>query len=260
MNKSKFKTILAYLLRNYRNTILIMYLCVYLAVIAVLIFGFTLAKFKNNSYNGGFELASLITIFVVGLNSFKDDFKFFSANGISRKTQFYSTTAALGILAVIFALIDTINSILFTHVIAYHPMLIQLYGPRFGYSSSLATPFSSPILTPQMLVESFLWLIFAYFFVSMIGLFITTLFYRMSKAMKIAVSISVSVILLNGVPFLDQFYFNGILTKFFANAAMTAWGFSNGYNPYIGMVSMFLFAAIFAALAYLLARKACVRE
>lgn len=260
MNQSKMKTLLKYQLRDYSKSILIMYLCVYLVLVILVISGGTTFKINGKSSNGGFEMISMITIFVIGLCSFKDNFKFFSANGVSRKTQFYSTVAALGVVSTIFAFVDTVNSILFTHIMVYRPMLILFYGPRFGYSSDLIPPYSSPILTPQILAESFLWLCFAYFFMSMIGLFITTLFYRMSKAMKIAVSVSFTVIFLNGIPFLDQFYFGGILTKFFHDALNMALGYANGYNPYIGMFSMFLFAAIFAALAYLLARKACVRE
>lgn len=162
MSKSKIKTILAYLLRDYRNTILIMYLCVYLVFVFLIVGG---TSNLGNSSAGGFEWASMITIFVVGLCSFKECFKFFSANGVSRKTQLCSTAAALGFLSVIFAFIDTINSIIFTHIMVYRPAFIQFYGPRFGYPLNLQPPFSSPVLTAQILTENFLWLCFAYFFI-----------------------------------------------------------------------------------------------
>ena len=203
----------------------------------------------------------MITIFVVGLNSFKENFKFFSANGVSRKTQLCSTIASLGILSAVFALIDTINGIIFTHVMVYRPMLVQAYGPRYGYALDVY-PYSnsSPVLTAQILAEDFLWLLCTCFFVSMVGLWITTLFYRMNRGLKIAVGIAVPVLLLNGLPFLDELYFGGAFVKALANAARAAWGLSGGYNPYIGMFSMLVFSGIFAALTFLLARRAALKK
>jgi hypothetical protein len=252
MNTIRMKAPIKYQLLNYRHTVLIMYLCVYFftALISIPL------SFKFSGSTSGLELASAITIFVIGLNSFKDIFKFFSANGVSRKTQFLSTAASLGILSAVLALIDMINCIIFTHLTTYSPMFLQIYGPRFGFGFSK----ENPILTPQILLEFFLWLIFLYFFVSMIGLFITTLYYRMNKGLKIAVSIAVPTVLLNGISALDFYFLNGKISDFLENAAKTAWGISNGFNPYIGMVSMFFFAAAFAALAFLLARKATVKE
>ncbi|MDF2632786.1 MAG: hypothetical protein K0Q85_1382 [Caproiciproducens sp.] len=253
MSKLQIKTALKYHLSDYRNAVLIMYLCVYLAVIAILVFN------ANISSSGGLEMASMITIFVVGLNSFKENFKFFSANGVSRKTQLCSTIASLGTLSAIFALIDTINGIIFTHVMVYRPMLVQAYGPRYGYALDVY-PYSSPVLTAQILAEDFLWLLCTCFFVSMVGLWITTLFYRMNRGLKIAVGIAVPVLLLNGLPFLDELYFGGAFVKALTNAARAAWGFSGGYNPYIGMFSMLVFSGIFAALTFLLARKAAIKK
>lgn len=261
MNKSNIKTPLIYQLRDYRNTVLIMYLCVYFAVLMILISGNGIVTNSRGtvriSTTGSLELASMITIFVVGLNSFKEYFKFFSANGVSRKTQLCSTAAALGVLSAVFALIDTINSIIFTKVMVYRPMLIQAYGLRYGYVSSMT---KSPVLTPQILAENFLWLFCTCFLISIFGLLITTLYYRMNKGLKIAVSIAVPVLLINGLPDFDALYLDGAILKALSNAVSAAWGFSNGYNPYIGMFSMLVLSAIFFTLTFLLARKAAVKK
>jgi hypothetical protein len=255
MNKMNIKTPFIYQLRSYRNTVLTVYPCVYLLVLAICVFVNT-----QNSLNGGFEMVSIIAIFIIGLNSFKDDFKFFSANGVSRKTQICSTVASLGILSAILALIDTINAIIFTRVMSYRPMLIEAYGPRYGYSSNLSLLEASPILTPQILAEDFLWLLCSYLFFAIIGLLITTLFYRMTKAMKIAVGVAVPLLLLNGIPFLDAQYFGGVLVKALVNAVSVAWGVSNGYNPFIAMGSMLILSLMFAVLTFLLARRAVIKK
>ena len=263
MSKLQMKTALKYHISDYRNTVLIMYLCVYLAVLMILIFGNVKISSSGSSVRisttGGLEIASMITIFVVGLNSFKENFKFLSANGMSRKTQLCSTIASLGILSAVFALIDTINSIIFTHVMVYRPMLVQAYGPRYGYALNVY-PFRSPVLTAQILAEDFLWLLCTCFFISMVGLWITTLFYRMNRGMKIAVGIAVPVLLLNGLPYLDELYFGGAFLKALASAASAALGLSGGFNPYIAMVSMLVFSGIFAALTFLLARRAALKK
>lgn len=261
---NRIKALIKYQLRDYSHVFLIMYLCVYLlAVLTAISNSFMDAKNGSRVHFGsvsGMELITAVTIFVVGLNSFKEDFKFFSANGVSRKTQFFSTAAALGILSAAFAFVDTVNCVIFKHAVHYFPWFLQMYGPRFGYSKSIFESSSRLVLTPQILFENFLWLLFTYFFVSMIGFFITILYYRMNKGLKIAVSIVVPTVLINGVQPLDYYFFNGKITAFIQSFTNAAWGFANGYNPFIAMFSMFLFAAFFAALAFLLARRATVKK
>lgn len=259
----KIKPILKYQLRDYRNTIRIMYLCVYVFV--------TIAMISNSKVNGltlsgkvihsgicGVELASLITLFVIALNSFKPYFKLFSANGVSRRTLFCSVTAGMGITAVAMALIDTLNTLLFSRFMNYQSMFGMMYQNRFTEalvnSGSQSVQYTLPVL-----VQQFSWLFFAYLLIAMVGFFITNLFYRMSKGLKLVVFIGTPVLLGNFLPILDQLFWGNRLAHAIQNFVNFAWGFSNGYNPYIGMASMFVFAAVAAALAWLLVRRANVK-
>ncbi len=251
------KTPIKYLLRDYRHVIIIMYLCIYLVMLLIAASNYLAVRIGSSN---GVETVTAVTIFIVGLNSFKENFKFFSANGVSRRTQFCSTAAALGILSVIFALIDSINALIFTHLTVYSPMFLKIYGTRFGYPANANVPMASPALTLQVLFENFMWLVFLYFILSMIGFFITILYYRMNRALKITVSIAVPVVLMNGIQVLDDHFFQGKIGAFFRSAANAALGITSGHNPYIGMISMLLGTAFFAVLAYLLARKAIVRR
>lgn len=194
----------------------------------------------------------MITLFVIGLNSFKSLFKFFIGNGVSRKTLFSGLLLGMGITAAAMALIDTLNSLLFSHVMSYHSMFQMLYYDTANKDL--------PSNLLPMLAQQFLWLLFAYVWVMMIGFFITNLYYRMNKSTKIAVSIGVPVSLFYILPLLDQYFLNGVLSRAVTNFAGFAWGLSNGYNPAIGMASMFVFAVINAALAWLLVRRANVKE
>lgn len=248
MNQSSLKAPVKYLLFTYRSTVLIMYLCVYLVTAFTAVSNATVSPGYSSTM--AMEFVTAITIFVIGLNSFKEDFKFFSANSISRRTQFFSTAAALGILSAILAFIDTINNVLFSLIpsLNYHSFFAYLYEARFN----------SPSLSVQLLVENFFWLIFLYFGLSMLGLFITTLYYRMNKGLKIAVSVAVPVFLM----FDPLDYLTGGRSTNLISAIIRFAFFGNyqDHNPYIGMLSMFIFAAIAAALAFVLARKANIKK
>ncbi|HEX3040420.1 MAG TPA: hypothetical protein VHP54_09055 [Caproiciproducens sp.] len=250
MNKTSLKVPIKYLLFTYRNTMLVMYLCVYLLAAFTAVLNAIVSP--GDSATMVMESVTAITIFVIGLNSFKEDFKFFSANSISRRTQFFSTAAALGILSVIFAFIDTINSILFSCIplLNYHSIFAYIYEARYN----------SPSLSAQLIFENFFWLIFLYFWCSMLGLFITTLYYRMNKGLKIAVSIAVPILLIFGPDPLDRFTGGRSTNLISAIFRFAFFGNYQDHNPYIGMLSMFIFAAFSAALAFVLARKADIKK
>lgn len=249
----KMKPVLSYLLRDYRNVLLIMYLVVYAFAILLLVGTSKTA----NSWCGGLEFISFLTLFMLGLTSFKSYFKLFSVNGISRKTLLCSIITGFGITTVVLSLIDTLNTLLFSQFANYQSMFSQRYYPiRFGSMLDANTEFH---YTFPMLTQQFLWLIFAYFWIAMIGLFITVLYYRMNKGLKIAVSVGVPLSLFV-LPALDQHLWGSRLSQDAQAFFNFAWGYSNGNNPYIGMASMFVFAAVDAALAWLLVRRASVKE
>lgn len=283
--RQHYRTVLRRQMLSYRNTFLIMYLCVYalFAIICIFNYGRSLEQTANpdafftDKFNfsvGGMESVTIITLFIVGLNSFKEDFKFYSANGVSRKTFFLGNLSAIGLISIILAVIDTLNSLLFRVFLPYRSMYLQLYGERYGFSDhsliqdtgihldglSSAAADVPANLTVQMLLEGFLWLCFAYFWVTVIGLLITTLYYRMNAACKVLVSIGVPALLLFILPSLDQLLFAGVLGRAFHAFTAFAWGFLNGYNPYIGIIFLLVLSSLFCALCWLLSRKAPVKE
>lgn len=258
---NRIKTFIKFQLRNFGQVFLTMYVCVYLIILLTVTSNYFMAMRITPVHFGkvsGFEFITLITVFVIGLNSFKESFRFFTANGVSRKTQLCGNAAALGILSAVFAFVDSINGVIFQYAVNDIPWFLQIYAPRYGYSNPIDP--AGLVLSPQILVENFFWLAFTYFLAAIIGYFITVLYYRMSKGLKIAVSVAVPTVLLNGVQALDYYFFNGRISAFLKSFFSTAWGISNGYNPYIAMLSMFLFAVVFATLVYQLAKRAIVKK
>lgn len=257
MSLLKLKAPIKYQLHSFRHVFVIMYFCVYLFMLLIAVS----RRFSvETGSSSGLEGISAITIFVTGLNSFKDTFKFFSANGISRKTMLRSTVASLGILSAAFAFMDTVNSVLLSHIAVLRPLFLEIYGPRFGHTANWDAAYAGLSFTPKILVENFIWIAFLYFLFSMAGLFITTLYYRMNRVQKIVVSIAVPMVVLNGIPFFDTFVSQGRFLAFLQSTGNAAMGITGGYNPYIGILSLFLSAAVLTFLTYLLARRATVKK
>ena len=147
-------------------------LIVFYGVIAALLvlmgISMTIVTREHNQFSvGGLEMASIIFIFVTGLNSFKTTFHMLSANSISRKTMFVSYLAVIGIVAAGMAVIDTLYGAAMKMLGSYQSMFEQIYGLETG--------------TPALVAGGFEWRLCSYLVAGMMGYFITTLYYRMNK-------------------------------------------------------------------------------
>lgn len=209
----------------------------------------SIALSSNTSIRiSGFELSSMIFIFVFGLNLFTDTFMMFLQNGISRGTLYKSLLATIVPVAAFMAAIDSINSNLANLVADYQSMFSQLYHLRYSQGGG------------WQFLEGLLWYLTAYAMVGMIGLFITTLYYRMGKKLKLLVSIGVPVLLVIVLPAVDTNFTNGAIFGAIAKFFAFAWGYQNGFNPYYSMVTCTVIAALFAGLTWLLVRKATIKD
>jgi len=238
----------------------------YFVLLCILVFGFTVsgARFvisgnivssTPGSGFSGMELASIIFLFVCGLNSFKEFFRMFMQNGISRRTIFISRLITILAVCTGMAVIDK-GILLLGKLIAsnstrifYTGLFEMIYGGRAGRISSL-----------HMHIDGFFFNLCLYLAAMTIGYFITIAFYRMNKIAKIIVAVGVPMVLLNGLPILDTALLHGVVVKALINAAAFAFGFQNGGNPYFGMVSLLLIAAAFCCLSWLMVRRAVVKD
>lgn len=244
------KTAVKYQIHGFKKPLLIYYFIIYVV--------FILAAVSANSANrrgafvslGGIEVSSMIFIFISGLNSFRETFKMFLQNGLSRKTLFISFAYSIISISAIMAFIDSINGVLARIFSIYQSAFIQFYWMRYSESSNRVLKF----------IEGFLWYIFTYAMLAMIGYFITVLYYRMNKALKLLVSIGVPFLFLIIIPMIDSNVTGGVISKGITNFFSFAWGYKNGFNPYFSMVTCTIIFALFGGLSYLLIRKAVVKE
>lgn len=205
---------------------------------------------------GGLEVATTIFLFVAGMNSFRENFRMFVQNGVSRRTLFIGRLITVSIISLGMAMIDNVIAVLFRKIIPANDRMVYkstieiMYGSRYESHSSGAL----------MFVEGILIMFCLYVAVSMMGYFITTLYHRMNKAAKIAVSVGIPVGLFTVLPIVDSLVFNGAISRAFESFIYFAFGYSNGANPYCGALTLILTFAVFSGLSWLLVRKAVVKD
>lgn len=237
---------LKFQLNSIKWPLIIFYIVIYSLLILMTISQIIFRDYAGVVDIGGMDLASVIFLFVLGLNSFRSTFHMFSANGISRKTMFVSFIATTGILCSGMAIIDSINALIINQFIDYQPIMVQLFASRYS-DIGIAT-----------YGEGFLWMFFMYAASMMFGFFLTTAYYRMNKPLKLIISIGVPVFLFIILPILDAQLFHGEVYKAIGMFIAFCSGQLSG-SPYVSMASNAVFYAIFATLGFLFVRRATVK-
>ena len=240
------KSALKYLVSDGKKSLMIYYLIIYL------LFFVTIMLTKGMNLDGkisSMDMASMVFLFVIGLNLFKAPFRFFLQNATSRKTMFLSFLCFSGGICFLMTVVDQINYHIFGRFSTYVHMFSELYSQRYG------APFGI-----QQTLESMLWSLFAYLFFILLGFFITVLYYRCNKWQKLAVTIGVPGMLFLVLPLFDMNFFQGKITTNIIQFILFALGLEHGGNPLIGTVSFALGGVLFGGLAFLLMRRATVKE
>jgi hypothetical protein len=202
----------------------------YLAVLIVAVF----LSMLDGGSSSGFEFASAIFIFVLGLNSFKSSFRFLQFLGVTRKCFFAGSLLALLTVAAGMTVVDLILGRLFAQL---HP-----------YTTLFAQSYERGSLLLQLAWEFALLGMFA-----LIGFFITILYYRCNKILKIVISLSpvyISLILNLMRPSLAQ------VTRILEFLG----GFRLGVGAWNNILGMLVTVLISCGLSYLLIRKAPVKQ
>ena len=225
-------------------------------IIAICIFIVAAEKvWHAGSSVSGLEGATLIFLFVCGLNAFKVPFHMFMANGISRKSMFIGTIAAFATAAAGMALIDSVIWLGMSTLSPYHSLVEGTYAVWYGYLDVHKTV--------ALVIGAFIWQMVAYLTVSVAGLFLTTAFYRMSKPVKLLVAIGVPALLFIIWPIMDAALFDGALTR----ALVDACGWISSLisklvgvgNPYGTVLINSFWILALAGLIWLLMRRATVK-
>ena len=253
------KSVYKYQLNDIKKPILVFDLVI--ACIFVLIFLSTGTKLLTiNSLEigpgsvSGLELASVIFLFVGGLNMFRETFRLSMQNGVSRKSIWSGTVLSFLTVGGGMALIDTVTRLVGVNFASRYNVEFQ------GLYDLLCADRSAKNSMIQNAFEGFL-LNFCFYMAALaIGYFITVGYYRMNKIAKIIVSIGVPGLYIFVLPFADLLLFKGTLTNAIVKAILFSFGGTNGDNPYFAMGSGLLISAVFLGLTYLMVRRAPIKD
>ncbi len=238
-----------YQLSEYKKSVMIYYLVV---VLVILFFwgSVSFAEGSNIQSTGGIEMSTVIFLFVMGLNSFKETFLMLLQNGISRKTMFYGRLAAAGILCTGMMIIDRVLVTVIKGMIGENSSfrITGLYE-EFFYKRTQELGFLQESLEGALFTLCFYIIAFSF------GYFITTAYYRMNKTAKIAVSVGVPTGFFFVLPVVDSTIANGSISRFIGYMFGTVLGI-NKDHPYNFVISSLVGACIFLGLSWLLIRKA----
>ena len=241
----KLKQSVVYRMKDIRKSILIFYLI----VIASYIFTAFLNSLESihMSQFGGIEIGSMIFLFIVSMNSFKPAFYLLMQHGVSRKTMFNSFIISAIIASGVMALIDSICYTLLGTGKSVNTMFEQVYTGLYDDN-----------LLIKVLV-TFVWALSAYLAFSMAGYFISVLYYRMNKTLKLIVSITVPSFIFIIMPAIDV-YFGWNITRWIGKAFELMLGTGENMNPFRSVITCSILSIIGALLSYGLVKKAVVKR
>ncbi len=195
----------------------------------------------------GTELATAIFIFVIGLNSFRTNFLFAQANGVSRKTQFKAYILSMLALSIIMALIDTVYTNLFASILPSVSLFSMIY--ESGYILGL-----TPVI---VLSINLIWNFSLYVMFAMLGYCVNLIYYRSGLIMKLVVSILPPVFVFVFLPYLA--YANPVFSQKILELVTIAFGLTSNPNPVSSMLTFGLLFLIFSLGSLLLMRRAPIK-
>lgn len=232
---------------------LIIYYGIIIGLLIFITISFKMKLNENGNVNiSGIEAASIIFIFVVGLNSFKKYFEFYQANGISRRTQHLGFIISTWIVASFMSLIDNMNALVFSKYIPYTSFYYEVYR----YKDNSVTKGAFHV---SYYLGSLLWGIFVYAMALTIGYTITLLYYRMSRNWKIIVSIGVPA-LFYGVTIIDYLINKSQISICVAELVAKAFGVTNnGYNSYMSVLTTGVMIIILTLINHTMIRKTVLK-
>ncbi|MDF2567297.1 MAG: hypothetical protein K0R90_753 [Oscillospiraceae bacterium] len=240
------KAALKYQLHDAKRALMVYYIVIY----SLFIFLVIMQKMFPEGGSSGMENASIIFIFIAGLNSFKQTFKMFLQNSISRKTLFVSSLLSIFPIAGFMALMDSINAVIFSKIITYESFFEQLYGG--GYATN-TNDF-------RLIAEGFLFSICMYSAFMLLGYVISILYYRMNKGPKVAVSLGVPGFFLVLLPIIDTNLKDINILKNIWDFILFILGMKNGFNPYYPIVTCGIVFVLLSGISFLLTRKAVIKN
>lgn len=225
-------------------------------LILFILFSFTTIISYTVTRNGnmsGIETISTIFIFILMLSAYREHFNMLLQNGISRKTFFLSTIITGTAYAFILIILDTVMFDVFSLVLnrsSYTYMtniFEQIYPSRYDDSSFI-----------QKTIESILLMGCVNMVAMSAGLTISSIYYRLTKVLKIIVFTAVPASVMLFFP-TDQLLFNGFLSDRLSDLIKFSFGVDTD-NPFIPMITLIILSFIGFGISWLFIRRSPVKE
>lgn len=227
----------------------------YLVILLVVVFFTLIDKLWGNDGSGtynGFEFTTIIFLFVCGLNSFKGNFLMMIQNGISRKTMFIGASITFLSVSMFMSIIDR-GLAIFIDLITksidgmyFKGFYDIIYSHRMASLSGILFELEAIFITFMMYIAAIL-----------AGYFITTLYYRMNKALRVIVSVGVPVTIIFILPLTDGMVFNGGIGNLISKLFAFIFGESGSNpSPYNMLLVCAVGSIIALGLSWLLVKKA----
>ena len=239
--------------KYYGNTLRNSFLTAFGVILGLMLFS---GLFLRSSYNddadysiSGFELTFMIFTLVTGLVAFRETFRFFQQNGISRKSQFMGWSISLAALSLMEAVVSLVMELILRQFFHYRGIYSQLYQPlRY------------PEPTLLFLVQELLWIFAACLVLGWAGFAITLLYYRLPKTGKILVSILTPGTLFILLPMADKPLLRGGYSWLLQKFSMLISGYlPNGIYPMVPVVTALVCSVLLAGISWLMMHRAEVR-
>ena len=210
--------------------------------------------FRGNGHGNGLEFSSIIFLFVLGLNSFRENFYFTQANNISRADFFKAAPIAILSIALSMSVLDVIINRVYNLFVVSPTMYDMSYINFSGVTLNMEVWAQSNSIETIFGTSTFL---FAFYIAAFgLGLLITLIYYNCNKTMTILVSLSpIAIIAIFEKFAIDDPEFGQKVAIFID----TILGIStkNSYAAVITFISVFIISMFFV---YLLVRRAVVKR
>ncbi|MBX4264256.1 hypothetical protein [Clostridium estertheticum] len=209
-----------------------------------------LRKFSGGTT--GLEVSSVVLLFVLGLNLFRENFYFTQANNIPRADYFKAI--AMAILAIGFAM--SIVDVIINRVYNIFTLSPTIYDMIYSEVFRLSAGIQSNSMKTLFGTVTFL---FAFYIAAFgVGLLTTMIYYKCNKTMKVLVSLI--PIAVYGIVSHNNFELGEKIKDFIGNMlgiSISIGGTRNSYMAVITFICLFIITMFFV---YILVRKAVVKR
>jgi hypothetical protein len=214
----------------------------------------------QNFSSSGLEFSTVIFLFVMGLNAFRENFYFSQANNLSRKTFWSGLLLSILPIAFLMSIVDLVINRIYNAFVPSPTNFDMIYGTfrdtgMFDWNTmQYVWEQSNSYYT---LFSTLIWQFAAYVLFFVLGVVITLIYFRSNNLVKIIVSVTpvALLVLLRNIA--------GLLPKTWILSFGTFIDAIFGWqtrNPYMATLTFFTSSFFLAGCFYLLLRRAEARE